>query len=149
MRFRKGRPKIPRIISEEPKARIFKPAEILGNTTNNNEKEVLHLSLEELESIRLVDYLGYSHEEAANAMGISRRVFWNILKSARKKVSDFLVNGKIIRIEGGYYKLRECGMNDICGKGKYCIFKPTRCCPRFQVNDDDRYNTDNNTDNKD
>ena len=87
MRFRKGRPKIPRIISEEPKARIFKPEDIL----DNKEIDVLNLSFEELESIRLVDYLGYSHEEAANAMGVSRRVFWNILKSARKKVSDFLV----------------------------------------------------------
>jgi predicted DNA-binding protein (UPF0251 family) len=126
MRFRKGRPKIPRIISEEPKARIFKPVGI----TNNNE-EVLNLSFEELEAIRLVDYLGHSHEEAANAMGISRRVFWNILKSARKKVGDFLINGKVIKIEGGYYRLRECGMNEICGRGRYCVFKPSHNCQIF------------------
>ncbi|WP_421078068.1 DUF134 domain-containing protein [Methanothermococcus sp. Ax23] len=131
MRFRKGRPKIPRIISEEPKARIFKPEDIL----DNKEIDVLNLSFEELESIRLVDYLGYSHEEAANAMGVSRRVFWNILKSARKKVSDFLINGKVIKIEGGYYKLRECGMNEICGKGKYCVFKPANWCSTFHVKD--------------
>ncbi len=126
MRFRKGRPKIPRIISEEPKARIFKPVGI-----NCENSEILNLSLEELEAIRLVDYLGYSHEESANAMGVSRRVFWNILKSARKKIGDFLINGKVIKIEGGHYKLRKCGMDKICGRGRFCMFKPSANCQIF------------------
>ncbi len=132
MRFRKGRPKIPRIISEEPKATIFKPVDTLNE--NKDKDNVLYLSLEELEAIRLVDYLGYSHEESANAMGISRRVFWNILKSARKKVSDFLVNGKTIKIEGGYYKLRKCGMDSTCGRGRFCVFKPSAHCRIFNSN---------------
>ncbi|WP_292459710.1 DUF134 domain-containing protein [Methanothermococcus sp.] len=131
MRFRKGRPKIPRIISEKPKARIFKP----DNISDDEKIEILNLSLEELESIRLVDYLGYPHEEAANAMGISRRVFWNILKSARKKVSDFLINGKILKIEGGYYTFRKCGMNKNCGNYKHCLFRPNNWCSIFYMKD--------------
>jgi predicted DNA-binding protein (UPF0251 family) len=129
MRFRKGRPKIPRIISEEPRAKLFKPEGI--KNSEYSEDEVLKLSVEELEAIRLVDYLGYSHEESANAMGVSRRVFWNILKSARKKVSDFLVNGKIMKIEGGHYKLRKCGMDKICGRGRFCMFRPSNSCQIF------------------
>ncbi|MBW9220986.1 DUF134 domain-containing protein [Methanothermococcus sp. SCGC AD-155-M21] len=112
MRFRrrKGRPTIPRIISEEPKIKVFMPLDEINNDLINqgHENNTLKLTLEELESIRLVDYLGYSQEEGAMAMGVSRRVFWNILKSARAKISDFLINGKILRIEGGNYRIREC-----------------------------------------
>jgi len=112
MRFRrrKGRPRIPRIISEEPKIKVFMPVDEINNDLINQDHEnnTLKLTLEELESIKLVDYLGYSQEEGAMAMGVSRRVFWNILKSARTKISDFLINGRILRIEGGNYRIREC-----------------------------------------
>ncbi|MCS3900379.1 DUF134 domain-containing protein [Methanococcus voltae] len=116
---RKGRPKIPRLISEEPKVEYFKP---VGQP--RYELEPLQLTVEELESLRLVDYIGYSHEDAANSMGISRRVFWNILKSARQKVSDALINGKVLQIGGGHYKLRNCG--DVCGGGR-CNYRVRHC----------------------
>jgi predicted DNA-binding protein (UPF0251 family) len=122
MRFRKGRPKIPRLISEEPRVVLFKPA-----GTPTAELEVLNLTLEELESVRLVDYMGYSHEEAANAMGISRRVFWSILKSARKKIVDVLINGKALSIGGGHYQIRECGSYEECGREKRCRFRLLPC----------------------
>ncbi|EHP88283.1 DUF134 domain-containing protein [Methanotorris formicicus] len=122
MRFRRGRPKIPRLISEEPKLKIFKPQGIPGN-----DLEIIKMEVDELETIRLVDLLGYEHEEAARAMGISRRVFWNILKSARKKIADALINGKGLKIEGGFYKIRKCKFDEKCGKYKYCRFKPKPC----------------------
>lgn len=64
------------------------------------------LSYPELESIRLVDLEGHTQEEAAERMGISRRTFWNDLKSARVKVATALVKGMPIRIEGGEYEIR-------------------------------------------
>ncbi|ABR55386.1 protein of unknown function DUF134 [Methanococcus vannielii SB] len=120
MQFRKGRPKILRLISEEPKFNIFKPVGI-----PKNELESVVLTLEELESLRLVDYVGQSHEDAADSMGISRRVFWNILKSARKKVSDALINGKMIDIGGGYYQIRKCNEQEC--QGMPCRFGLSNC----------------------
>jgi len=64
------------------------------------------LSYSELETIRLVDLEGLTQEEAAQQMGISRRTFWNDLKSARVKVATALVKGMPIRIEGGEYEVR-------------------------------------------
>ncbi len=64
------------------------------------------LSYPELEAIRLMDLEGLTQEEAAERMGISRRTFWNDLKSARVKVATALVKGMPIRIEGGEYEVR-------------------------------------------
>lgn len=122
MKFRKGRPKILRLISEEPQFKLFKP---VGIPRTDLESEVL--TFEELESIRLVDYLNHPHEDAADEMGISRRVFWNILKSARKKVADALINGKMIDIGGGYYKIRDCNHEDECQRGKFCKYGVSNC----------------------
>ncbi len=123
-RFGRGRPKIPRLISEIPKVKSFKPEMIDGEDT----KEVITLTFEEIEAIRLVDYLNYTHEDAADAMGISRRVFWNILKSGRKKISDAIINGKKIVIEGGHFSLRGCGFFKKCGRKKHCLFNPFYQC---------------------
>ena len=127
MRFRrrKGRPRIPRFISEIPRVKEFVPKDCGDN------KDTVVLTYEELEAIRLVDYLGFSQEEGAKLMGISRRVFWDILRSARKKIGDFLINGKILRIEGENYILRECGMCKFCGRMRHCAFKPGDHCRRF------------------
>ena len=67
---------------------------------------VVTLTLEELETLRLVDLEDMSQEEAAAMMGVSRKTLWNDLQSARKKVAEALVNGWPIRIEGGSYALR-------------------------------------------
>ena len=63
--------------------------------------EELALTYDELEAMRLADLEGLYQEDAAARMQISRQTFGNIVKSARKKVADALVNGKAIRIEGG------------------------------------------------
>ena len=70
------------------------------------------LSYPELEAIRLTDLEGLSQEEAAGRMGVSRRTFWNDLKSARVKVATALVKGLPIRIEGGEYEVRRGGATE-------------------------------------
>jgi predicted DNA-binding protein (UPF0251 family) len=57
------------------------------------------LSLDELEAIRLADYEGRYHEEAAKNMAVSRATFGRILSKARKKVAEAIVDGKALRIE--------------------------------------------------
>jgi len=59
------------------------------------------LAFDELEALRLADLEGLYQEEAAARMQISRQTFGNIVKTARRKVADALVNGKAIHIEGG------------------------------------------------
>jgi hypothetical protein len=68
--------------------------------------EAISITLEELETVRLVDLLELDQEEAAFYMGISRKAFWNDLMNARKKIAAALVYGMGIRIEGGSYVLR-------------------------------------------
>jgi predicted DNA-binding protein (UPF0251 family) len=70
----------------------------------HNQDEVV-LSIEEVESIRLSDYLEMEQDRAAESMNVSRGTFQRIINSARKKTSDALVHGKVIRIDGGMYQL--------------------------------------------
>jgi len=89
-----------RIVNGHPVTDVFKPAGI-----PQRELEEVLLTLDELESLRLADLEGQYQEEAAKHMGISRQTFGNIVESARRKVADVLVNGKSLRIEGGYVDL--------------------------------------------
>ncbi len=94
----RGRPRCLRNVSEIPGVNYFKPRGIpLRNL------ETVILTVEELEAIRLVDWTGLEHEEAAEKMNVSRKTLWRDLKSARKKVSDALINGKAIEIKGGNF----------------------------------------------
>lgn len=63
-------------------------------------EEVL-LGHDEVEAIRLKNLVGLSQEEAASQMGISQPTFHRLLLSAHQKLTDAVVNGKALRIEGG------------------------------------------------
>jgi predicted DNA-binding protein (UPF0251 family) len=54
---------------------------------------------EEIEAIKLADLLGLEQEEVAASMGVSRKTAWKDLHSARKKIADAVVNGKILQVE--------------------------------------------------
>lgn len=94
------RPRIPRRVWFKPWCRKFRPA---GPRISPLEEVVL--TIDELESIRLKDYEGLSQTEAAKKMNISQPTFQRLYESARKKIADAIVNGKIIRIEGGTYRM--------------------------------------------
>jgi predicted DNA-binding protein (UPF0251 family) len=68
------------------------------------------VTVDELEALRLADYLGMSHEEAAQQLKVSRPTVTRMLARAHQAIADALVNGKAIRIEGGDYILEgfEC-----------------------------------------
>jgi len=68
--------------------------------------EAVSITLEELETVRLVDLLELDQEAAAFYMGISRKALWNDLMNARKKIAAALVYGMGLRIEGGSFALR-------------------------------------------
>ena len=75
------------------------------------------LKLEELEAIRLKDLEGLEQGECAVRMEVSRPTFQRILLSAREKVADSLINGKMIHIEGGNFTRNICPIRCLdCGK---------------------------------
>jgi uncharacterized protein len=98
--MRPGRPRCPRRIECEPEVTYFKPRGV-----PLHELEVVVLTVEELEVIRLLDLEGMDQEHAAQRMGISRRAFWEDLQSGRRKVADALIRGKAIEIRGGNYSM--------------------------------------------
>ncbi|MBL7072106.1 MAG: DUF134 domain-containing protein [Candidatus Omnitrophica bacterium] len=97
----RGRPKKLRKIQGEPKILLFSPRGKPGRPDEAG------LKYEELEAIRLADLERLKHLEAASRMGISRQSFGRVLNGARKTVAQALVHGKIIRVSGGSYKLKE------------------------------------------
>ncbi len=82
-----------RTVRCNPSAYYYKPQSIPLSAL----EEVI-LEIDELESLRLADYLAHSHEQAAAKMKISRATFGRIVESARNKVVDAILNGKAIKI---------------------------------------------------
>lgn len=88
------RPKKYRCVRCKPDATYFKPRGI-----PLVELEEVPISIDELEAIRLADFEGMYHEDAAKRMKISRQTFGRILNDAHKKVSECLIKGKALKIE--------------------------------------------------
>lgn len=68
----------------------------------------VQLNLEEVEAMRLKDIEKLNQEECAERMNVSRQTFQNIIDKAREKVAIALMEGKAIKIHGGYYTTKEC-----------------------------------------
>jgi predicted DNA-binding protein (UPF0251 family) len=94
------RPRIIRRISFEPNVNYFKPTGI----PLSHLQEII-LTRDEFESLRLIDYEGMEQSKAGKKMKISQATFSRILNSARKKVSEALVNAHAIKIEGGDFQM--------------------------------------------
>lgn len=54
-----------------------------------------------METIKLIDFDGLDQEQTAQKMQVSRPTVQRIYKSARSKIADALVNGKMINFERG------------------------------------------------
>ena len=96
--------------------------------------ELTEITLDEYETIRLIDYLGFSQEECALQMNVARTTVQAIYDSARHKLADMLVNGKQLNISGGFYDLCPFG-EGCCGKncsrrkcGDSCLEPPDAPC---------------------
>ncbi len=91
-----SRPKCCRRVAGLPDFLLFKPAGLPAA-----ELEEIVLTMDEFEALRLADLLGLYQEQAAAGMHISRQTFGRILEGAHHKVARALVEGKILRIDGG------------------------------------------------
>ena len=97
-----SRPIMPRRISYKNNITYFKPAGVPMRSL-----EEVSLKFEEVEALRLKDVEGLGQILAAEKMGVSQPTFFRIISIARKKVSDAIINGKAIRVEGGEYKFHD------------------------------------------
>ncbi len=106
-----GRPKKVRYIQQMPKTVLFSPR---GNPGRPDEVE---LTIEQFEAIKLADHQGCSQEQGATAMKISRAAFGRILRDARKRLADAIVNGKALRIRMGQAQIgvrrRDVSLEDL------------------------------------
>lgn len=75
----------------------------IPSTEDNPDGPKNILLIEELEAIRLKDLEGLDQADCAVKMQVSRPTFQRILLSARKKIADSLIYGKIIHVDGGNY----------------------------------------------
>ncbi|MFZ3073750.1 MAG: DUF134 domain-containing protein [Minisyncoccales bacterium] len=90
------RPRLCRRVRFNPEVTYFKPQGIPVRCL-----EVVEMSLEEMEALRLKNLEGLEQIEAAKKMNTSQSTFARILASANQKTADALINGKAIRIEQG------------------------------------------------
>jgi uncharacterized protein len=90
------RPFCCRRVSSEPPSAFFKPRGVPLATL-----EVVTMTVDEFEAIRLADLQGLYQEDAAWRMGVSRQTFGRIVESAHRKIAETLVHAKALEIKGG------------------------------------------------
>lgn len=110
-----SRPTKCRMICQFPQTLEFVPAGSEGNDWQK--KEPIILTVDEYETIRLIDREGLSQEQCCRRMQVARTTVQKIYDSARKKLAEALTDGRPLKIEGGEYRLCN-GQNRYCGIDK-------------------------------
>jgi predicted DNA-binding protein (UPF0251 family)/predicted Fe-Mo cluster-binding NifX family protein len=108
------RPRKYRKVCHYPRNLAFFPEEEMV------EKEPVVLTVDEYETLRLMDREGLSQQEVGERMHVARTTVQLIYASARKKLADVLVDGRPLRIEGGDYRLCD---GDVTSCGQRACFK--------------------------
>ncbi len=89
-------------------------------TQGSDGKDPIILTVDEYETIRLIDREGLSQEACSERMQVARTTTQKIYESARRKLAQVLVEGLPLRIQGGAYRLCD-------GQGSPC---PGQICPK-------------------
>lgn len=81
-----------------------------------DEQNYVNMTVDEYETIRLIDLEGFTQEECASNMNVARTTVQGIYVEARRKLAESLVNGRVLVIEGGEYRLCD-NLGNGCGRG--------------------------------
>lgn len=84
---------------------------------SNSTGGIIIMTVDEYETIRLIDLEAITQEECAARMNVARTTVQRIYNDARRKVAASLVDGNVLRIEGGDYKLCD-GSRQLQGCGR-------------------------------
>jgi len=87
------RPRLCRRIEFNPNITYFKPQGV-----PMRDLEMIELTAEEVEALRLRNTEDLEQEEAAKKMNTSQSTFQRILSSAYKKITEAIIDGKAIKI---------------------------------------------------
>jgi len=87
------RPKSTKKVEYNPAITYFKPQGV-----PLRDLEIVDLTIEECEALRLKNVLRCDQEECAKRMHTSQSTIQRILSSTYSKIADALINGKAIRI---------------------------------------------------
>ena len=109
------RPNKPKRVKREPVCDSFFPK---GRAEQCHEIE---MSVEEYETLRLLDYEGMTQAECAQEMGIARATVQSLYTEARKKTARFLVEAAGLRIRGGNFLIEETKGKGRGKKGAYTM----------------------------
>ena len=122
------RPPKERTVSQLPPVVEYKPAGV-----RMCDLEVMILTVEEMEAVRLADVEGLEQADAAASMEVSAPTFNRIISGAHRKIATALWRGQALRVEGGTFRLaphrhgqcrhfrcRGCGheWEEPCGSGR-------------------------------
>lgn len=78
------------------------------------------LTFDELEALRLKDLEGMDQSEIAAQMDVSQSTVQRILTSARQKVAEAIVRGRVLQIEGGQFDVARNPMRQFrCGRCRH------------------------------
>lgn len=113
-----SRPKKWRNVCSLPENREYGPLDSDAEVTG-----VIRMTVEEYETVRLIDLLTLTQEECSERMGVSRTTVQDIHSKALQKMANSLVKGIPLLIEGGSYR--------ICEHSKDCC---RRACRRASKN---------------
>jgi predicted DNA-binding protein (UPF0251 family) len=97
-----------------PECKRFGPLDNMAGTD-----PCVHMTVDEYETIRLIDLEGLTQEECAAQMHVARTTVQSIYNDARTKLAKALVYGNVLNIEGGEYKLCD-GQEKECAKRACC-----------------------------
>jgi predicted DNA-binding protein (UPF0251 family) len=104
------RPRKQKLICSLPPCNTFAPC-----GSNGSENEAVLMSLEEYETIRLIDLNDMDQAQCAEEMGVARSTVQRLYMDARRKIAGCIVEGRMLKISGGDYTL--------CAKRK----DPSKC----------------------
>jgi predicted DNA-binding protein (UPF0251 family) len=90
---RRGRPRMNRSIEEGGSPRCYAP-----QCNANEPSEVISLLPEEIAVLKLIDLQDLEQEQAATALGVSRKTVWRDIHEAHRKIADALIHGKTIQM---------------------------------------------------
>ena len=93
------RPKKCRRVCRFPQNLVFIPKD------GDRDRVAVVLTVDEYETLRLIDKEGMSQEQCSEFMQVARGTVQQMYKNARRKLADMLVDGLPLRIEGGDYRL--------------------------------------------
>lgn len=105
------RPRKQKLICSLPPCSTFAPS----GSTDRSDSEAVFMSLEEYETIRLIDLNDMDQAQCAEEMGVARSTVQRLYMDARRKIAGCIVEGRMLKISGGDYTL--------CAKRK----DPSKC----------------------